>query len=191
MTSWGRVRTSETDPIRVDFLPDDAGLGPGRLGMTFAPGKKASGGAGLWERDLDMDLARLVDEYDARLLVSMLRKSEYALLRIEDLADRAAAHQLDFHAFPIEDGGVPSSVASVATLVQMILERVRSGDNVVAHCRGGLGRAGLIAACCLTAVGHDADQAMAIVRKARKSTIENRGQERFIAEFAEEWSRRS
>jgi protein-tyrosine phosphatase len=180
-----RVRTSETDPIRVDFLPAGTGLAPGRLGMTFAPGKKAPGVAGNWERDLDADLERLVREFGALVLVSLLRPEEYALLGIEDLPDRAAAHQLDFHAFPITDAGVPSSVASTATLVQMLLARVRSGDTVVVHCRGGLGRAGLVAACCLTAVGYDADRAIATVRAARRSTIETRGQERFIAEFAE------
>jgi hypothetical protein len=186
-----RVRTSVTDPIRVDFLPVNTGLGPGRLGMTFAPGKKAPGVAGNWERDLDADLERLVRGYDARILVSLLRPTEYPLLGIEDLADRAAAHQLDFHAFPITDAGVPSSVASTATLVPMLLARVLSGDTVVVHCRGGLGRAGLVAACCLTAVGYDAERAIATVRAARGSTIETRGQERFIAEFAEEWNRTS
>jgi hypothetical protein len=184
-----RVRTSETDPIRVDFLPADQALGPGRLGMTFAPGKKAPGVAGNWDRDLDADLERLVHEFGARVLVSLLRPTEYALLGIEDLADRAAAHQLDFHAFPITDAGVPSSVASTATLVQMLVARVRSGDTVVVHCRGGLGRAGLMAACCLTAVGYDAERAIATVRRARKSTIETPGQERFIAEFAEALNR--
>jgi protein-tyrosine phosphatase len=158
--------------------------------MTFAPGKKAPGVAGYWERDLDSDLARLVSEFGANMLVSLLRPTEYELLGIEDLADRAAAHQLDFHAFPITDAGVPSSVASAATLVQLLLARVRSGDTVVVHCRGGLGRAGLVAACCLTAVGYDAERAIATVRGARKSAIETRGQERFIAEFVEEWNRR-
>jgi len=187
-----RVRTSKTDPIRVDFLPADTGLGPGRLGMTFAPGKKAPGVAGNWERDLDADLERLVREYDARMLVSLLGLTEYPLLGIEDLADRAAAHQLDFHAFPITDAGVPPSVAWAAKLVQEILERVRSGDTVVVHCRGGLGRAGLVTACCLTAVGYDTVRAMAMVREVRSpSAIETLGQERFIAEFAAEWNRLS
>jgi hypothetical protein len=186
-----RVRTSETDPIRVDFLPADAGLGPGRLGMTFAPGKKAPGVAGNWDRDVDADLERLVSEFGARMLVTLLRPSEYELLGIEDLPDRTAAHQLDFHAFPITDAGVPSSIESVATLVQMLVDRVRSGDTVVVHCRGGLGRAGLVAACCLTAIGYDAEHAIATVREARNGAIENSDQEEFIAKFADEWNRPS
>ena len=189
MTSHRRVRTSESDPIRVAFLPDPP-LGPGRLGITFAPGKKGPGVAGYWERDLNADLERLVRVHGARVLVSLLRPSEYALLGIEDLADRAAAHQLEFRKYPITDAGVPSSVAWAAKLVQEILERVRSGDTVVVHCRGGLGRAGLVAACCLTAVGYDAERAIATVRDVRSpSAIETRGQEQFIAEVAAEWNR--
>src|SRR5690606_25910059 len=84
--------TSETHPIRVDFIPDDAELGPGRLGMTFAPGKKAYGIAGKWDRDLDMDLARLVREYDARVLVSLLADHEYEKYGIAGLESAADRH---------------------------------------------------------------------------------------------------
>jgi protein-tyrosine phosphatase len=184
------VRTSKTHPIRVDFLRSDPALGSGRIGMTLAPGKNGPGAACIWERDLDADLDRLVGKYDARVLVSLLRPTEYALLGIDDLADRAAAHQLEFRKYPITDAGVPSSVTWAAKLVQEILERVRSGDTVVVHCRGGLGRAGLVAACCLTAVGYDAVRAMAMVREVRSpAAIETLGQEHFIARFAAECNR--
>ena len=46
------VRTSETDPIPVDSLPDDEVGTPGRLGMTSAPGMWAESvgedGRGTW-----------------------------------------------------------------------------------------------------------------------------------------------
>ena len=35
-----QTKTSQWHPIRVDFLPPEAFELPGRLGMTFAPGKK-------------------------------------------------------------------------------------------------------------------------------------------------------
>ena len=38
-----KTQTSTTDPIRVDFVPADVTGLPGRIGMTFAPGKKAEG----------------------------------------------------------------------------------------------------------------------------------------------------
>lgn len=183
------VKTSESDPIRVDFLPDHVWPGPARLGMTFAPGKKAYGIAGQWERDLDTDLSHLVKVYDARVLVSLLAPHEYAKFGIADLPTAARKHGLEFLSLPIEDGGVPPSVSEAVVIVKQILERRQSTGTVVVHCRGGLGRTGLIAACCLTTAGHEADRAIAVVREARPNTIENSRQEAFIAEFAAAWQR--
>jgi protein-tyrosine phosphatase len=58
--------TSETHPIRVDWLPTSGALGAGgaQVGLTFAPGKKAPSllGGPTWRRDLLADLTRLRDE---------------------------------------------------------------------------------------------------------------------------------
>ena len=57
------LRDSWTDPIRVAFVPEDSGDRPGRLGLTFAPGKRAPAQfmGGTWARDLDVDLQRLIE----------------------------------------------------------------------------------------------------------------------------------
>ena len=71
------VRTSETDPILVDFLPDgDLGT-PGRLGMTFAPGMRAGSLGGWWERELATDIRRLEEEFGGDVLVSLMESHEY------------------------------------------------------------------------------------------------------------------
>lgn len=183
-------RTSLTDPIRVDFLPDDIGL-PGRLGMTFAPGKNAPGIAGLWDRDLDADLERLARRYGTRVLVSLLQPHEYDLLRIADLPAAARRHGLDFLELPTPDGGVPPSLPDAISFVHQVLHRLRTSGTVVVHCRGGLGRTGLIAACCLTTVGYEPEDAITIVRRARRNTVETAAQVRFISDFAAEWPRRA
>ena len=53
------VRTSATDPLRIDEVAAPP-RGGGRIGMTFCPGKRQRGAAmGVdWERDLAADLAR-------------------------------------------------------------------------------------------------------------------------------------
>lgn len=158
--------------------------------MTFAPGKNAFGKAGNWKRDLDADLQRLVQVYDAQVLVSLLARHEYALYGISDLPRAAERYQLEFLHLPIMDGGTPPSVSEVVDFMPRILEPLRRGSTVVVHCRGGLGRTGLIAACCLTTVGHSPDRAIAMVRAERRSAIENVGQERFIGKFADAWKSR-
>ncbi|MFC6590651.1 hypothetical protein ACFP81_00415 [Deinococcus lacus] len=53
--------TSQSSPIRVDWVP--VSLWPGRLGLTFAPGKKGGSliQAGVvHDRDLQADLQALV-----------------------------------------------------------------------------------------------------------------------------------
>jgi len=72
----------------------------------------------------------------------------------------------------------------VRDLVAWIRERLRGGDNVVVHCRGGLGRTGTIAACVLVARGVEPDEAMRLVRASRPGAIESEAQERFVRTFA-------
>ncbi len=63
------ILTSESHPIRTDFVELVPGI-PGRLGMTFAPGKHYAGKSGSWRRELDTDLGRLVGVCGLRVLVS-------------------------------------------------------------------------------------------------------------------------
>ncbi len=180
------AKTSETDPIRVDFLPVDAVTLRGRIGMTFAPGKRDVGQFGRWRRDLEPDLLRLRDVYCASVLVSMVQPHELQELDIESLYDRAGEVGLKVIRFPVADGSVPQSVETAAVVVRQILRHVEDGRNVVLHCRGGLGRTGLVAACCLVALGQTAPAAMRIVRAARPRTIETSIQEAFVKRFERE-----
>jgi protein-tyrosine phosphatase len=166
------LRTSETSPLYVDFLPAEAHGLAGRIGLTMAPGKRDH--FGLWDRELELDLERLRDHYRASLLVTLVEEHELRLLRIPTLLARARAHGLDSEWFPFEDGDVPSDAPGLTALTGRILETVRAGRTVVIHCRGGLGRSGLVAAACLIALGHAPPDAIRIVRAARTGAIEPR-----------------
>jgi len=178
------VKTSASDPIRVDFVPVSALGLPGRIGMTFAPGKKARGIGGHWDRDLVADLDRLRDVYRTGMLVSLVEDDELRQLGIAELADDCAALGMQLVRFPIVDGGVPRSLADFKALVERIVATAREGGNVVVHCRGGLGRTGLVAAACLVACGHAPAEAIRLVRRSRPRTVETGEQERFVDEYA-------
>lgn len=180
------VGTSETDPILVDFLPNDELGTPGRLGMTFAPGMWAGSVGGRWERDLAADIRALEEEYDTDVLVSLMEDQEYRGYRIPELLERDSIGGIEILRFAIKDMGVPREAESKGfeAFVRDVVRRTEQGQNVVVHCRGGLGRTGTLAACVLVALGrHTADEAIAVVREARKGTVQTREQEDFVRLF--------
>ncbi|MCB9792523.1 MAG: protein-tyrosine-phosphatase [Alphaproteobacteria bacterium] len=177
------TRTSKTHPIRVDWVAEDVGRG-GRLGLTFAPGKRAPSWQGTpWFRDLAADLDRLAEGYGAGALVSLVEEDELGMLGIPGLVPEAEARGIAVLRLPIPDGDVPSMEAA-RQVSQAALSLARSGQRVIFHCRGGLGRAGTLAACTLTRMGLSAEAAIARTRAARPGAIENTKQERFVEAFA-------
>jgi protein-tyrosine phosphatase len=182
--------TSETHPIRVDFLPDTAMQLPGKLGMTIAPGKQHRGMLFDWHRNLHADLIRLKDHYNTDLLVSLIEKPEMHHLRVPNLLTAVQAQDMQSLWFPIQDFGTPTSMQGLNALVQDILSTVQGGKTVVVHCRGGLGRSGLVVASCLVTRGYSPDDAFALVRATRPGSVETVAQEAYVHEFAARWSHR-
>lgn len=184
--SNGISKTSESHPIRVDFVSPGAPRTRGLLGMTFAPGMKAhAAGGGRWERDLDADLQLLKEHYGADALVSLMREEEYHGYGIPDLVERATKTEIEVITFPITDVSTPEETEDreYAALVDRISALLREGRTVVVHCRGGLGRTGTVVASTLVALGHAADDAIAEVRRVRPGTVETVEQEEYVRRF--------
>ncbi len=70
---------------------------------------------------------------------------------------------------PIVEGGPPSSMEAFEAVVDRALALLLSGDSVLCHCRGGVGRAGLLASCILLVSGISASprDAIMLIRKRR------------------------
>jgi len=180
------VGTSETDPLLVDFLPDDEVGTLGRLGMTFAPGMQAESVRGRWERDLATDMRALEEEHEVNVLVSLMEDHEYRGYRIPELLEKDRFGGIEILRFAIGDMSVPQEAESemFEAFVQDVGQHLKQGHNVVVHCRGALGRTGTLAACVLVALGrHTTDEAIATVREARKGTVQTREQEDFVRIF--------
>lgn len=180
------VGTSESDPIRVDLLPEDEIRVPGRLGMTFAPGMWAQSVGGRWERDLAADMRTLEDTHGANVLVSLMEDHEYRHYGVPELLEQDSYGSIEILRFAIRDMGIPSEAESeeFESFVGEVLSRLQAGKNVVVHCRGGLGRTGTVAACVLVALGgHTADEAIGAVRRARRGTVQTEDQAEFVRRF--------
>lgn len=181
------LHTSETDPIRVDFVDSAAHGLPGRLGLTFAPGKSGRGAYANWDRNLRKDLARRRDAYGTKVLVTLLEEFEMKRASISGL--RAATRRAGMKSawFPITDMSVPHDPEDAIPVVGEILEHLTSGDTVVIHCMGGLGRSGTIAACVLAARGMAPERAVEVVRAARPGALETASQVAFVPHFQAAW----
>ncbi len=182
------VMTSDTHPIYADFVPEKETKTSGRLGMTFAPGMKALGMRGRWERDLKSDLRVLREGYGTHVLVSVMEEHEYGGYGIPELFEHDLVEGIEVLRFAIEDMNIPKEAEAeqYGALILEIVSRLKEGENVVVHCRGGLGRTGTVAACVLVALGvHSADEAIDAVRAARKGTIQTKDQEDFVRRFEE------
>ena len=188
MTVGDTPAVMREDPLRVDWLEPSFfvdGL-PGRVGLTFLPGKRgwSTRYADRWyERDLAADLADL-ERSGVRRLVLLIQDDELEQFGSREIVERGREHGVEVIRRPIRDRGVPESVAEMDEIVERIDEtRGRAGDVAVA-CLGGIGRAGTVAACSLVAQGMTADEAIQRVRAARHpEAVESDDQQRFVAAY--------
>ena len=127
------VGTSETNPIQVDFLPDDEVGTPGRLGMTFAPGMWAGSVRGRWERYLAADMRALEEEHETDVLVSLMEDHEYRGYQIPELLEKDRFGGIEILRSAIEDMGVPREAESEGfeAFVKDVVRRLEQGQNVV------------------------------------------------------------
>jgi protein-tyrosine phosphatase len=180
------IRTSETDPIRVDFL--DTQPWRGRLGITFAPGKNNdSYDMHTWRRDLGLDLDRMRETYSTEVVVTLVTEEEMEWMEIPDLGRETEKRGMEWLWYPIEDLEAPpgEEFLEVMEFLGKVLSRLEEGRVVAAHCRGGLGRSGMIAACLLALRGVTPREAIRAVRRARgEGAVEMEEQEEFVEEVA-------
>lgn len=175
--------------LRVDWLPTEAfGDGrPGRLGLTFLPGKHGRSlryPGVVYERDLDEDLRTLAD---ARIHHLLLLIEDHELVRWGDAAivERAAARGVAIERRPIVDMRPPGSLEAMDDILAWA-DAARADGDVAVACMGGVGRTGTVAACALVAAGWSAEDAIAEVRRVRHpEAVETPEQEAFVAAYAD------
>jgi ADP-ribosylglycohydrolase/protein-tyrosine phosphatase len=177
------VRTSHTHPLEIPLL--DVPRCSGRIGVTFCPGKKGASVHGArWNRDLAADLAAIAAT-GATALVTLLEPHEFTMLNVDALPAELAKLGLEWHHLPIRDVHVPDASFETRWVYAgaRIRERLRNGETVVVHCRGGLGRAGTVAARLLVEFGLPPRVAMHRVREARPGAIETPDQGGYVGRW--------
>ena len=181
------TKTSSASPLRVDLL-DLGGISSlagatGRVGITFLPGKKRNGWTGPHWRDLDADLARLL-ELGVDVLFLLVEDFELESCRVTELPAVMAEAGPELIRYPIRDPRIPTDDSAFRSAVLDLIERVRRGQFVAIACRGGIDRSGMTAACLLREVGIDADEAIRRVQAARRGSITLPEQQKYVRGWA-------
>lgn len=172
------VKTSASHPLRVAELPLGGDFGD--IGITLCPGKKTTVGlAGPWHRDLDADLDE-IKAWGASAVLTLITLAEMAWLQVTGLPRGCNQRGMVWYHLPITDGTPPDARAD-REWRQFIGPAVRNtlnnGDRVLIHCRGGLGRAGTIAARLLVEMRvMNPEPAIRQVRAVRPGAIETPAQ---------------
>ena len=104
-------------------------------------------------------------------VVSLLTAPEIAELDLQREAEHAVAAGLQFLDFPIPDRGVPASAAALRGFVLELAQQARDGRKIGIHCRAGIGRSGMVAACVMSALGVKTDAIFPMLSKARRVTV--------------------
>lgn len=175
------ARTSITHPLHIAEVKASPDFGA--IGMTFCPGKKQpSAMTGGWDRDLDLDLDA-VKAFGASALVTLVEDHEIETLGVLRIGKKTISRHMDWLHLPIRDVSVPDRDFEDAWQVHGpgLRARLRDGFNVVVHCKGGLGRAGMIAARLLVELGIEPAEAIRQVRQARPGAIETSEQAHYVA----------
>jgi protein-tyrosine phosphatase len=138
-----------------------ASIGQGYLAVMAHP---ASAG------DLDANIAALATQ-GIQQVVSLLEIEEARKLGLQREAELVGQHSMRFRSLPIADMGLPGSVDEFARLSRQLHCEIESGSNCLIHCRGGIGRSGLLAAAVLLHGGMGVQQALAEVARKRDRQV--------------------
>ena len=86
-------------------------------------------------------------------VLSLLTPEEEQDLDLKNEAREMKKVGMKFISFPIPDRKVPRSESEVADTLEKLDTDLSAGKNVAIHCRQGVGRTGLVAACLLIKKG--------------------------------------
>lgn len=170
------ARSSSDSPLRIDAIDVPGG---GTIGLTICPGKRDRRRG--WSRDLAVDMA-VISAWGAAAMVTLMEDHEFDLLQVRQLPYQALESGMTWFHLPIRDVSIPDHRFHErwGGVSERLLELLQNNGKVLIHCRGGLGRSGMVAALLLIRCGIGPAEAIRQVRSARPGAIETIQQEAYV-----------
>src|SRR5579864_3573956 len=100
-------------------------------------------------------------------VLSLLEPEEERDLDLRGESDEVRRQGLEFASLPVPDRKVPQSEAKLVGALEELDRALSNGRNVLVHCRQGVGRTGLVAACLLVRKGMSPGAAIEKITAAR------------------------
>ena len=118
-------------------------------------------------------------------VLSLLTHEEEQELDLSEEGREVKKSGMRFLSLPIPDRQTPGSESEVKATIEKLDAKLSSGKNVVVHCRQGVGRSGLIAACLLITKGLSSGAALEAIGAARGVSVpETPEQRRWVERYA-------
>jgi protein-tyrosine phosphatase len=112
------------------------------------------------------------------VVVSLLTRDEVVDLDLDREAELCQASGIQFISFPVADRSVPSSQKATLELVRSLDKILIDGKSLGIHCRQGIGRSAIIAACLLIFSGIDPEAAFQHISVARGCAVPETAEQR-------------
>jgi protein-tyrosine phosphatase len=113
------------------------------------------------------DEVRALRDEGFQTVVSMLTPEETEELGLTHESAIVRDHGLQFHNYPVPDLGVPGSRESAKEFIETLHRDLLAGQKIAVHCRGSIGRSGLVVSSLLVLSGIDPAEAFRQVSNAR------------------------
>jgi protein-tyrosine phosphatase len=119
------------------------------------------------------------------IVVSLLEPAEIAELGLDREAGLCRDHGMELISVPISDRGVPPSMSEAAAVARDLAARIAAGKAVAVHCRAGIGRSSVIAACVMVLAGTEPYAAFDLIAAARGTKVPDTDEQRdWVVAFA-------
>ena len=117
------------------------------------------------------DAVSILQNRGINAVLSLLSNAEAEQLQLAKEGECFSKANIDFFRFPIEDYHPPVDFLEVYALCKILLQRISAGEKMIIHCRAGIGRSSLMAACLLIVNGKKTSEAYEIIAEARGMSV--------------------
>jgi protein-tyrosine phosphatase len=133
------------------------------------------------------DEVRAWKNFGIDAVVSLLTVDEEIELGLESEKQLSNSVGILYASFPVADRSVPHDFGESLRLIREIEGWLAEGKGVAIHCRQGIGRSAVLAACLLVSAGLQPDAAFARLQESRGCTVpETQEQREWVMQFSRE-----